>query len=64
MKVLMAKWVGEIKNLPSWFKHDEEADVSWEQIKELFDTGNNIMLYHSRDGYIGLYVDNKIFTQR
>jgi hypothetical protein len=63
MKVTMAQWVGGIKNLPLWFKSGEDKDVSLEQIKELYDTGNNVMLFHSGD-QTTLFVDNKRFTQR
>ena len=59
----MAIWAYGTENLPSWFKHNEEIDVSWEQIKELFDTGNNVMFNHSGEKVI-LWVDHKRFTQR
>lgn len=64
MKVRMVQWVGGIKNLPTWFKCHEDLDISWEQIKELYDTGNNVMLVHSDDFDNILFVDNKRFTQR
>jgi hypothetical protein len=63
MKVRMVEWIGGIKNLPSWFKNGEDIDISYDQIKELYDTGNNIMLCHSGDDSV-LFVDNKRFTQR
>ena len=63
MKVLMCEWVGGIKDLPSWFKHGEETDVSWDQIKELFDIGNNVMIKRHR-ATIMLAVDNLGFNQR
>lgn len=63
MKVIMFNWAFQAKNLPEWFKHDEEADVTTDQMMELFSTGNNIMLTHFKDGVI-LFVDNKRFTQR
>jgi hypothetical protein len=69
MQVLMFNWTGEAKNLPEWFQHTQYAEVSWEQIKELLATGNNIMLYNGIDKFssqetIILYVDNKRFTMR
>ena len=69
MKVYMFKWVGRIENLPEWFKNQEIADVSLEQIKELYDTGNNIMLRHwkhpdSDEPIMMLAVDNGRFNQR
>lgn len=68
MKIHMYMWVGGIKNLPSWFKHGEQAEVSLNQIIELYNTGNNIMLSHTLDDegkeMALLAVDNKRFTQR
>lgn len=66
MKVFMSEWVSGIKNLPEWFKHGQETEVSMEQILELFKTGNNVMLAHyGTDGMeMLLAVDNKRFTQR
>ena len=65
MKMRMVEWVGgEIKNLPTWFKSGEDLDISWEQIKELYDTGNNVMLCHNSDNEHTIYVDNKRFTKR
>jgi hypothetical protein len=63
MKARMVEWVGGIKNLPMWFKSGQDSDISWEQIKELFDTGNNVMLSHSGNDIV-IFVDNKRFTQR
>ncbi len=63
MKCLMYKWVGKIKNLPAWFKHQEYAELSWDQINELYQTGNNIMLKHSEGENI-LFVDDRGFSQR
>lgn len=66
--VLMVEWVGGIKNLPTWFKHGERAHVTWDQVKELYDTGNNVMIrhYHNNDSGLdaALYVDDKGFNQR
>jgi hypothetical protein len=63
MRVYMCIWVERPKNLPEWFKYGEEADVSWEQITELYDSGANVMLLH-RDDVTFLAVDNRSFTQR
>lgn len=63
MKTRMVEWVGGIKNLPSWFSSGEDIDLSFEQLKEIYDTGNNIMLVHSGETNV-LFVDNKRFTQR
>lgn len=63
MKMHMVEWVGGIKNLPSWFKCGEDLGISWAQIQELYETGNNVMIYHSTDQHI-LWVDNKRFNQR
>jgi len=65
--VFMVKWVLDVKNLPTWFKHGERAHVTWDQVKELYDTGNNVMIRHTDSGSefdAALYVDNKGFTQR
>lgn len=68
MKASMIEWVGGIKNLPAWFKHGEEKDISLEEVQELFNTGNNIMLCHykseSDEDCVFLAVDDKRFTQR
>ena len=63
MKVHMVEWVGGIKNLPAWFKHGEEANVTWQDIEDLYNTGNSVMLSHGNSCMI-LWVDNKRFTQR
>lgn len=68
IKAVMISWVGDIKKLPAWFKDREEAELTWDQIKELYDLGNNIMVKHWKftDNSIGMFlaVDNKSFTQR
>lgn len=64
MKVRMVAWVGGIKNLPTWFKHGEDAEVSWAQVEELFATGNNVMISHADGEEVNLFVDNRRFTQR
>jgi hypothetical protein len=63
MKVLMYNWAYEKMNLPAWFKHQEEAEISWSQIEQLYASGINVMLFHAADEHV-LYVDNKRFTQR
>jgi hypothetical protein len=63
MKFLTCKWIFDLPNLPAWFEHDKEVDISLEQIKKLYDTGYNVMLCHQKDGDI-LFVDNKRFGQR
>lgn len=64
MKCLMYNWRGDAKNLPAWFSHYELAELSWEQIIELYDTGNDVMVCHNADGPVVLYVDDKRFTRR
>ena len=64
MKFIMCEWAYGCKNLPSWFKHDQEADLTIDQIKELYDTGNNVMLCHGKDGVNILFVDDRRFSQR
>ena len=77
MKVITCCWTGEketVSKLPSWFQHVtdhtkiEVIDVSWEQIKELYETGLHVMLYHVKDSpddyEMILYVDHKRFYQR
>jgi len=63
MKVHMAFWVGGYKNLPSWFVDGQEADITPDQLMELYSTGINVMLYHVKDDTI-LFVDDKRFTMR
>lgn len=61
MKVSMCEWIpGQIKNLPAWFKHGQEAEVTWAQIQELYDCGANVLLTHS--GLLA--VDTMRFQQR
>lgn len=67
MIAFMCVWAGTVKNLPSWFKHGEKAQVTWEQIQELFATGNNVMLKHHIEygvESIVIGVDDKGFGQR
>lgn len=69
MKVIMYEWYKGIKNLPSWFKDDQEIEIDFDKIKELFDTGNNVMISHIKGHMPGevvavLWVDDKQFTQR
>lgn len=63
MKFIMHNWVSPDKRLPEWFKDNEEIDLTLEQLKELYDTGLNIMLYHFDKRNI-LFVDSKRFSQR
>jgi prepilin-type processing-associated H-X9-DG protein len=63
MKVLMCVWVDKPSNLPEWFKEDEEAEISWEQIGELYATGCQVMVKHASGSNI-LFVDAKAFTVR
>lgn len=63
MKVFMSNWVSPDKRLPAWFKDNEEAEITLEQLKELYDTGLNVMLYHNGDSNV-LYVDHLRFSQR
>lgn len=35
--------------LPEWFHHNTISEVSWEQVQELFATGLNVMLKHTKD---------------
>ena len=64
MKVTLAWWVSRPSNLPEWFEHNKEIDITPEQIMELYNTGNNVMLWHSSDGKTVVFVDHKRFTQR
>ena len=59
----MVKFAGDVPNLPEWFVHGKDIDLTVEQIQELFDTGNNVMMTHNEpDNY--LWVDSKMFRQR
>lgn len=62
--VTMYEWVGGTNNLPSWFKHNEEINLTSDKLMELYNTGNNIMLCHAGNGAHILFVDSKRFTQR
>ena len=66
MKAVLCNWAGSAKNLPAWFVHDTEIDISPEQIQELYDTGNNVMLKHSHQhaDVMVVFVDDRSFTQR
>lgn len=66
MKITTFNWAGSAKNLPDWFKHNETIEVAdvWEAVKELYATGNNVMISHSRDGEPIVFVDDRRFTQR
>jgi hypothetical protein len=62
MKVIMVDWINT-PNLPEWFISGQDAEVSWDDIQKLFESGINIMLVHSEPSSV-LYVDYKRFTQR
>lgn len=36
--------------LPSWFKDRETAEITWDQLRELYDTGASIALKHTKNG--------------
>jgi hypothetical protein len=69
IKVHMRIWVNadHSKKLPDWFIHDQEAEVTSEQIMELYNTGYNVMMRHGW-AEVGsttmLAIDYKSFTQR
>lgn len=75
MKVQIGRpWAGKLTGLPSWFKYGSrnadkqeelvEVDLTFEMLQELYNTGANIMLLHSRDGKTVLFVDDRAFGQR
>ncbi|HUU88456.1 MAG TPA: hypothetical protein VMX17_11990 [Candidatus Glassbacteria bacterium] len=66
IKVHMLLWYGNIPNLPSWFKDREDGEITIEQIKELYDSGVNVMLKHYKDDpeVMLLAVDTARFNQR
>lgn len=64
IKVFCFKWITDIPNLPDWFEHEKSIEISPEQIIELFNSGNNIMLWHHYDKTKMLSVDVKKFSQR
>ena len=52
------------KKLPDWFIHDQDAEITSDQIMELYNIGYNVMIRHGRNGITMLIVDYKSFTQR
>jgi hypothetical protein len=63
MKAVLAWWVSRPDNLPEWFEYHKEMEITPEQIIELYNTGNNVMLWHGDDQII-IFVDDKKFSQR
>ena len=67
IKVRMWVWVNldHSKKLPAWFIDRQEAEITFEQIKELYDTGYNVMMKHGDDTHpMLLAVDYRAFTSR
>lgn len=67
MKAYLLDWHNRCKNLPSWFvSRTEVENLSLEQIKELYATGNNVMLIHAanEDGIDIVAVDIGRFGMR
>jgi hypothetical protein len=81
MKATLYDWAGTAKNfpkrmpkklrakakLPDWFAHQTTIDISWEQIKELYDSGINVMLKHCFEtdpSEMIVFVDDQGFGQR
>lgn len=67
MKAILIQWVNRPTNIPDWFEHTKEMDISWEQIKELYESGANVMIKHDRLGgdlTALVCVDDRGFTQR
>jgi hypothetical protein len=68
MKALLVIWVDRPKNLPEWFQHGKEMDITPEQIMELYNSGSNVMIKHPSLNSIGydilVAVDNQGFGQR
>ena len=66
LKVLMCNWYGKknVENMaPSWFVHDQTLEISWDQLKELYETGLNIKLSHKENGLSLLGVSDTGFGQ-
>jgi len=66
MKASLYIWRHNPPNLPTWFQHKAIAEVSWEQIKELYELGINVKLINTSDISeidIILYVDTGLFTR-
>ena len=63
----MAVWAylgeKEHKLIPEWFMPNEEREISWKQIEELFATGLNVMLYHGEKHNV-IWIDDRRFTTR
>lgn len=66
MKAILLQWKDKPANLPSWFDHTKEMDISWDQIQELYECGVNLMIKHDRlggDHTAVIYVDWKGFSR-
>jgi hypothetical protein len=64
MKAVMYSYAVSIKNLPDWWRHNEvKEDLTPDQIMELYNTGNDVMLRHHKEGML-VCVDNQGFHQR
>jgi hypothetical protein len=73
MKVFMLNWNRSAKNLPTWFKDEDIADIGTDQIKEILSTNNNVMFLNRSQAPSFLFdagieavlcVDDKRFNQR
>jgi len=65
IKVSMNDWYMDAKNLPDWFVHGKDAEITWEQLQELHNAGLSIMLRQpGKTGICLLGVSNTGFSQR
>ena len=64
MKAELAWWVSRPDNLPDWFERGKVMEITAEQIMELYQTGNNVMLWHASNNDMIIFVDDKRFSVR
>lgn len=67
MKAILVQWTTRPANMPDWFQHGNEIDITWDQIRQLYEAGANIMIKHDRlggDVTAMVCVDDRGFSQR
>jgi len=56
IKVIMYDWYGGIDNLPDWFKPREEAEITWKQLQELYESGISFLLKKPNENGVSILV--------
>jgi hypothetical protein len=65
MKAIIEYWYSDLSHITGYPKgHEVSEDKIMETVRSLYGDGVNVMLYHSSNGNMIIWVDDKRFGQR